>query len=787
MPIVSTSIPNLVNGVSQQPSALRMSSQCEEQVNAFPSVVEGLIKRPPTQYVAKVASGTLGAAHVHTINRDVSERYKVIITDGDLQVFDLDGAEKTVTFPSGKTYLSATDPTSNFRTVTIADYTFIVNNTVTCAMDVTTSADNTGQALVFIKQANYETDYNIDIDGVNRATYSTGSSGALKTTTIASDLASDLTTNLGAGWTITREGSVIHIVKDDATDFECKISDSRSNTQMRVATDKVQRFSDLPTIAPTGYTVEIIGDNTSNFDNYFVSFKPNNDSATFDEGVWEETVKPGIEYMLDASTLPHALIRESSGDFKFEPITWGDRIAGDTDSAPDPSFIGSKIADVFFEDNRLSFLADDNVIQSRAANFFEFFPSTVTTVVESDPVDTSASHTKVSILRHAVPFNEDTLLFSDQTQFKLEKNDATGLKEVKVLTEFESAIKVKPVGAGRTVYFATDKGSYTGMREYFSEGDGATNDAADITAHVPKYLPANVFKLAVATNEDVMMCLSTDFKNRVYVYKYYWSGNDKLQSAWNYFQFSDNAEVLNVDFIETDAYFLVQYPDGAYLEKMGVEPGRTDPYAEFEYLLDRKVSNADAGVSVAYDAGADETTWTLPYEADAEMQVAVRHYTTPETSTVPSGTKLQSTYSTNTVTVTGDHSTTPVFIGQKYVKRYRFSTPSLQEAAEGGGKAIVTEGRLQIKFWNIQYDGTGYFTVEVTPEQRDTMTYKYTGKTLGATSVLGAVNLSDGSFKVPVMSRSDRFMLEVKNDSFLPSRLIAAGWEGRYTLRSKRL
>ena len=45
MPLVSRTIPNLVQGVSQQPEVLRLSSQATEQINGFSSVVEGLKKR----------------------------------------------------------------------------------------------------------------------------------------------------------------------------------------------------------------------------------------------------------------------------------------------------------------------------------------------------------------------------------------------------------------------------------------------------------------------------------------------------------------------------------------------------------------------------------------------------------------------------------------------------------------------------------------------------------------------------------------------------------------------
>ena len=58
MPLVSSSIPNLINGVSQQPPALRLASQGEEQINCMPSPVEGLKKRSPMELVVKKTMGS---------------------------------------------------------------------------------------------------------------------------------------------------------------------------------------------------------------------------------------------------------------------------------------------------------------------------------------------------------------------------------------------------------------------------------------------------------------------------------------------------------------------------------------------------------------------------------------------------------------------------------------------------------------------------------------------------------------------------------------------------------
>ena len=56
MPLLVTSVPNLAQGVSQQPDNLRYPGQCDEQINAWSTVVEGLTKRPNTRWVKQFNS-----------------------------------------------------------------------------------------------------------------------------------------------------------------------------------------------------------------------------------------------------------------------------------------------------------------------------------------------------------------------------------------------------------------------------------------------------------------------------------------------------------------------------------------------------------------------------------------------------------------------------------------------------------------------------------------------------------------------------------------------------------
>ena len=164
--------------------------------------------------------------------------------------------------------------------------------------------------------------------------------------------------------------------------------------------------------------------------------------------------------------------------------------------------VSNKINNVFFFRNRLGFLASDNVILSTVSEFFNFFPETVLSVIDSDPIDVAASHTKVAILKNAVNMGEKLILFSDQTQFVLSSsadNLTPKTANILVATEFESSDGATPVGAGSSIYYLTKKGNFSGVREYITQTGIEVRDAANITIHVPKLIPNDIYKIAVTT------------------------------------------------------------------------------------------------------------------------------------------------------------------------------------------------------------------------------------------------------------------------------------------------
>jgi hypothetical protein len=803
MTIVSTTIPNMVNGISQQPFALRLSSQAEEQINGYASVVDGLRKRPGTRYIKRLPSNIGTSAYLHTINRDGNEKYLVVIQNGSIRVFDLAGNEKTVNYHwAGQSYLRSTNPREDFRCVTVADYTFVLNTKVTVATDSAVVPNRPRECIVWVKQGAYGAKYTVTVAGVT-ATYTVpnGSQAShandVTTDNICTQLFNQLVGGLGGQWSATRYGSIIHIYRWDGAAFSFGHSDSLGDNGIEIVGSRVQRFSSLPARCVKGYTVEITGDQASGFDNYYVKYET--DGNAENGGVWKETIKGGENFQLNILTMPHALKRQADGTFMFEPIYYEDRKVGDLESNPMPSFVGRRISDIFFHRNRLGFISDENVIFSRTGDFFNFFRGTVTAVLDDDPIDVGVSHVKVSLLRHAVPFAETLLLFSDQTQFQLAKTDILTPATVSIdqTTEYECSLKAKPVGAGRHVYFTVNRGRFTGVKEYYVDPDTESLDANEITGHVPRFIPGNVYKIAVSGTEDCLCILTEEARNKVFVYKFYWSENEKMQASWSHWELAADCEVLNADFIESALYLVVKRPDGIHLEVMDLEPGKTEENWDIAVHLDQMLTESQVN-SVTFDQGDpnldddDVTRVVLPYRLPSTDPKGLQIVTAPGGSRVPGvvveNFTLENSATNTTVILKGDWRNQPAFIGTPYVFLYKFSTLAVREDAQGGGQNVVGEGRLQLRRMAVLYDKSGYFRAEVTPFNRDTYRYVFSGRVVGsANNGIGKVSIERGKFRFPLMGRNDQIEITLVNDTYLPCYFLSAEWEGFFTIRSKRL
>jgi len=772
MSLVRDTVANFIGGVSQQPDKLMYPNQSKTLINYLPMPSIGLKDRPPTEHIAKMID-SLGNIHplCHTIFKE-DEEYEVLIDgQGTIKVFDLKGNEKTVNIDSGcEDYITTNQPLKDLFTTTIADYTFILNKTVITELSNSTYPNPyKASALIFVRQGNYTTDHKIIVNGTVVADYtSTSDLATTKTNSIATNLYNNLVSNLGTtNWNITKSGSVICLQEKNGSAFTIQAEDSNANQDLYAFYKKADAINVLPTVAPNGFILKIVGEDVNKADDYYVQFETADDSS-FGTGSWKECCSPDIKYHINPATMPHALIREADGTFTFTTVDWTDRGAGDEDSAPTPSFIGNTIQDVFTHKGRLAFISVDKSIYSDTQDIFSFFKKTTVAELDTDPIDVG-SNSKMVLLKHNLPFNEELLLFSETSVFSIKGGDifSNSTAAIDLTMEYPCSRFVKPINAGGTGFFLFENGDYSRVMEIFITSTYSI-DARDITEQVPSFLPKNMYKIAGSTANSLACFLSTDTPESIYVYNYYYSSEQKAQSAWSKWEF-ENSKILNVDFHDNWMYLVVQYEDGIYLERMNFTPKNKEEDLDYLFYLDRKVYFDESNLII--DTNNHTTTLTLPYTPVNELMVL-------DNKGFPQEYELNN----RTITINSEHTT--LVVGNTFTSIWEMPLIYYRQQTQNGTK--VVEGTLMLRDINLCYADSGYFKATVIPKYSTNITsdFEYTGKILGMTaSTIGQINVSSGTFLLPVIARNEEITIRISNDSYLPSCFLSLEWLGDFIVR----
>ena len=951
--VVSQSIPNFLNGMSQQTPSQRGINQGQDQVNLQNNIVDGLSKRPPLEYVATLDGTNVfpNTTKIWNIQRDSSNRYMCAFYDNGVRVFDLLGNEKTVDYPDGNTYLNSTNPKNDFRMVNIADYTFVVNKSITPTADSSTSAAKIEEFHVYCKATNYGREYKVGVNhpdivtaGITEgyevifqiptgndastdskfrdtnkiidilllgtaSTHWDASANGIGFKTINKATGASVSTTQGlnnyapitAEFTFEAFDSVIYGKPTDGDeDYEVTTSDGSGNTAMYAVRDKIQDFTKLPYYGKIGTIMEITGDEGDTLSDYFVKF----DGV----GVWTETVAPATSLGVTDTTMPHALVNNNDGTFTFKKNIWADRLCGNsTETNPDPTFVGKTIENLTFYKNRLGILSGENLILSGNADFFNFYGTTVTQVLDTDPIDVAASGTQVNTLKNSILFNETLLLFSDTAQFKLGHAGDMVSPTTSILPEvsgFEHDEAVSPIAAGRFAYFAQGRTNNTAIREYYSDDETLTNDGLDISVSVQTLMPTNAYQIMSNSVEDCLAILCADTADTqvapyvttsnitatnadtMFIYKYFFDGGDKVQTAWSKWEFA-GVKILGGFSVESIIYLftaegkttklfkidLRNLKDetlgfGVYIDKRTPVTGTyasgtglttvVSPYGYKADLMavDRTdgtdyaltsassatctitVSDAaniavgstivitdNAGVSTTMTATNSDPAGALEFSVgggrtndDVADNIAVGSggvlginalagYSAPNpaggtpiitvTRAVAGDSNLTVTSSDpvrlavtdfvggNTFTLEGNH--TSVWLGTPYASLYTLSPQYIREST-GRGLLAITTGRYQIRNIALTFENSGFFEVEVTPNNRSTSTTVMNGYIIGtAGATVGNPAITSGTIKVPVQCRNTDFTFDIKSSSHLPMYIAGAEVEGYYHNRASRI
>lgn len=911
---ITTTVPNLIQGVSQQSPQVRLAGQCEEQINGLSTVTKGLTKRPPARLIDNLGAVALEGDFLHFINRSETERYVVTVehrTSGDgtgvIRVFNLEtGVEAHIEGVQGGYTVSgdylklatANKSHEQLKALTIGDSTFILNTDVTVAKTTEKSEPlDSSRALVFIKQGDFGKKYGLkfrdkgtfsgggakfqvtwvrDQSGVFSIKYAykiqsitliSGGSGyneddeptlefpsgvdwdvrpefniTIGTETVPGEgapvtgitllhpgltveydsaqtfdtsvdaspaydvasittlkatgnnendadttrisslftgvlkgvaqgnkvLAEDVFTAPTAYTSKDKDGAIL-INRNDGQDFFLEAFDGLAGSGLGLVHKEVDSLSDLPVRGPDGFRVAVRGSADANEDDYYLRFETN-DGQSFGEGGWVEDVGPSLNIALDPDTLPLQLVNTGVNTFTINTTQWAKRKAGDDETNPFPSFVGKKLNNFVFFKNRLGFIYEDSVVLSEAGELFNFFRTTVRTLLDTAPIDVTSATANVTNLRSSVAFQENLLLFADRGQFVLKGDPLTNETiTLEAVTNYDVNTSEDPLAVGSYVYFPFKRGNFLGMQEYSLNATTDVYDSDDITTQVPGYITNGNILVTSGSSSTDLIALSSG-GDTIYVYKYFFNGREKVVSSWSKFKMPFN--VLSLEFINS-SLFVVGDKDGDTLltemkcEELRLEDDTLDGFTIHLDMLKKTTFDGnptstptDTLIDLGFTPGPDDVVEVY----DSHGNRVVVNFVNVNQASIQSYNRT-------------------CFSGLRYNLEYTFSEPVFKQ-----GNPPVSSGLARM----ILRNGTLFFTdaldfqVEVTPIARDKRIFTYSPNVINITSTDTLLS-QDGKLRFSIFTQAKDSLIKIVNSSAFASNFQACEFEANVHTRSTRI
>jgi hypothetical protein len=309
----------------------------------------------------------------------------------------------------------------------------------------------------------------------------------------------------------------------------------------------------------------------------------------------------------------------------------------------------------------------------------------------------------------------------------------------------------------------------------------------DITAHIPDYLPSDLSWGTISRVTQTAVFGSPSNTNKLYVYRYFYDGNTKLQSSWSVWEMSPYISIRGGEFFDDrlvlaaniEASGSVQSPKLLNLDLRNPNQTGFSHALYMDYLR--------AGVTGATGGGPphDRTAITFSGSFPAAAKVLVvggadaGDWKNREIPSVIDGGNLYVTESLP--------SGVQVHIGFEYTREFEPSRLDLvTNVATGlsrGTPEPMTNARVQVRRVKAQLREAGHLVAEVKRNGTVVSEKVYTPVRVG--EIVGEVSPSPADeFEIDVGGNAKEVSLVFSNSSFLPCGITSLSWESLYHNRS---
>jgi len=841
MPAVTQRIDNYLGGVSRQSDDKKLPGQVRECLNAYPDPTFGLTKRTGFKWIKNLGTGTTyDGGKWFYIARTADERYIGVITPkpnsgyGGISIWNVDGTVCSVTMDTSTAVNAVnylTGARTNYSVLTVQDTSVIVNNLQTVAKQPDPNFVANTRATLVLSDTAVSSTYSVTMNaggGASDQTFTTTTG----TNTTYDQLLTTLKNGIDAfnisGLTVTKFLGTLElsrVVSGTRTAFAIACQGGPANNKLAVFQDQVDNVAQLPLQSFQDHVVKVINTASVN-DTYFAKFVA--DNGVSGPGFWKEARDPSKSAGLDASTMPHELVNTALNTFVFRQFSWIDREVGDDNTNAHPSFVGHKIQEAFFHNNRLGFLSNDNVSMSQAAKYFNFYHTSAQIITDADPIDLSASTIRPANLHAIIPTTQGLVLFSKNQQFLLASADGVltpASTTIRTISNYEVDILVDPVDMGTNINFLSKTPSYTRVFGMITRGQDENPQVLDVGRVVNEWIPQTIDTL-IASPQNQFIAMSDQDNEEVYFYRTYNDGKETIVQSWFEWKLPGTVQTIAID---SDDFLAVTKQGNQFtLSKVSLSQSPEDAVIVNNdgQKINPCIDLYAPPSSVAYDSTNNFTKCYLPWANVTGLDpVLIIKGTTATGQFIESGFTITPTIASDG---TGTYFKVPlknltsiasdIIIGWKYdrmkfavglsgVMGFKLKSKGIRQ----GKKEYTGDGSTTAYSWNeddlsyidqdqVKVKLDGVVTTAFTVTNDTTITFNsapangvkiliYLDEWYSLQPVIEADNYlandialtGETIFSLPIHQKTENFQLRLFNDSPFPVALNSMMWEGQYS------
>lgn len=465
---------------------------------------------------------------------------------------------------------------------------------------------------------------------------------------------------------------------------------------------------------------------------------------------------------------------------------WKYREVGDNETNPLPSFVGAPIDTISFFKNRIVFASRQNVICSQAGDYFNFFASTVITIVDSDPIDISASSLKPIRLKHALPAPRGLLLFGDNGQYILETTTeafAPKTAEINLVSAFSQTDRISPLDIGPDFIFLEEGEKASSIYEMdIKDNIGGKPTVQELTRPIPSYIPAAIINMKCSQSAGTVGILSSQEQSSIYFYRFFNNGDQGRIAGW--FRWLLPGVVQTFDFDQDIMYIVTKHGSNYVLSKVSLLTDTPSESLLFEgQHLDVRLDLFDYNPTKTYDSATDlthicfkdgfEDTTLQPVLIYLNPDIAgsIEEQTLQYDASKPAGQKYF-------LTVEGNQTTSKFALGYKYealAQLPAFYIMKDQSRADKDTLNIPYVSRIAINSYN-----SGPYKAVVRAEGRNEFSLVLPQINANYYRANNIPIIRNAQSTVPILAKGTQFEFELIADSPFPTAFSTINWEGTY-------